>query len=93
MSDTMPPLDYDSLFEPQFNYSAADISRKTGLHVDLIKAAGERREISNVITMARDGVNKMWKGHKVIAWLKRRDPEYQVPRQQQPTSPQENATK
>ena len=31
MSDTTPPRDDHSLFEPQFNYSAADISRKTGL--------------------------------------------------------------
>ena len=63
-------IDYDTLFEPQFNYTPPEIAAKTGLPLELIRAAAQRREISNVCTISRDGLNKCYKGHKVIAWLK-----------------------
>jgi hypothetical protein len=67
------PRDYEALFDPQFNYSAADIAAKTGIPLGEVQAAAQRREISSVCTVARDGASKIWKGHKIIAWLKFRD--------------------
>jgi len=69
----MPELIYtpELIFNPQWNYTADEISDLAGIPKEIIERADAAREIASVCTMARDGARKAWKGDKVAAWIRR----------------------
>jgi hypothetical protein len=58
-------------FNPRWNYRAEEIASITGIPIEAVRLAGQRREISCVCTMCRDGINKARKGDKCQSWAER----------------------
>lgn len=59
------------MFNPQWNYNANEIAAIAGIPLEAVQLAAERREISCVCVVCRDGSRKAWKGDKCEAWVKR----------------------